>query len=62
MARAPRGRGVAEIESAPREPPTCQSCGRKATDLRASFIDPGKGRTIQIYRCECGKLVWHGYE
>lgn len=38
--------------------PICNRCGLRTIDLQASFVNPTTGKTVRIYKCECGKLVW----
>jgi len=45
-------------KNSPREPPVCARCGLSTIDLQASFVNPSSQKTIRIYKCECGKLVW----
>jgi hypothetical protein len=42
--------------------PVCASCDCQATRPSASFLNPRTGRTIYIYKCRCGRLVWDGDE
>jgi hypothetical protein len=48
----------ATSRDAARQPPICTNCGLPTIDLRASFLNPSTGKTVRIYKCECGKLVW----
>lgn len=36
---------------------TCSHCGDKPVRLR-SMLDPVRGRTIQMFKCECGEQTW----
>lgn len=36
---------------------TCSHCGEKPVQLR-SMLDPVRGRTIQMFKCECGEQTW----
>lgn len=46
------------LRGSAQQAPVCSRCGLRTIDLRASFMHPGNGKTIRIYKCECGKLVW----
>jgi hypothetical protein len=43
---------------AAQQPPICDRCGLRTLDLQASFVNRAIGKTVRIYKCQCGKLVW----
>lgn len=43
---------------AAQQPPICDRCGVRTIDLQASFMNRTIGKTVRIYKCECGRLVW----
>jgi hypothetical protein len=42
--------------------PICKSCGRQTSRPSSSFLNPKTGRTVRVYKCQCGQLVWEGDE
>jgi hypothetical protein len=36
--------------------PSCQSCGTKPYVI-CKMLDPRKGETIRIFKCECGAMT-----
>jgi hypothetical protein len=35
----------------------CSKCG-KAYSLLTSLLDPKSGKTVRLFRCECGEHTW----
>lgn len=35
----------------------CRSCGR-CPSLVQNILDPLSGRTVRLFRCECGERAW----
>jgi hypothetical protein len=36
---------------------TCGSCGEKPA-LALSMLNPKNGRTVRMFKCECGQQTW----
>jgi|GEM_PF-4763595 len=38
--------------------PRCPACDARVRQLMHRFLDPGTGKTIRVYHCQCGEWVW----
>jgi hypothetical protein len=36
----------------------CTTCGRRAIGQRAEILDSRTGKTVGVFRCACGQLIW----
>jgi hypothetical protein len=41
----------------PNSVPACSNCGKKPALLR-TMLNPRNGRTVRMFKCECGEQSW----
>jgi hypothetical protein len=41
----------------PNPVPPCNHCGKKPSQVR-TMLDPVRGRTVRMFKCECGEQTW----
>jgi hypothetical protein len=39
-------------------PPCCPACKAERTGAGLSFLNPQTGKTIRVYKCQCGERIW----
>jgi hypothetical protein len=37
--------------------PTCDNCGKKPS-IALTMLNPSNGRTVRMFKCECGEQTW----
>jgi hypothetical protein len=51
-----------ELQTDPRpkpRDPQCRRCGSVVSNVE-TFLDPRSGRSMRIYKCDCGERIWDG--